>query len=62
MIVIMGLYYRKDDGTDREVWQVNASGTPEDAAKITPQYRTITFKEPPSGKLLTWLQANAVKQ
>lgn len=25
-------------------------------------YRTITFREPPTGDLLTWLQANAVQQ
>lgn len=25
-------------------------------------YRTITFKQPPTGDLLTWLQANGVKQ
>lgn len=25
-------------------------------------YRTITFLEPPTGELLTWLQANGVKQ
>ena len=25
-------------------------------------YRTITFAEPPTGELLTWLQANAVQQ
>ena len=25
-------------------------------------YRTITFAKPPTGDLLTWLQANAVKQ
>lgn len=25
-------------------------------------YRTIKFLEPPTGRLLTWLQANAVKQ
>ena len=25
-------------------------------------YRTVTFLEPPPGDLLTWLQANAVKQ
>lgn len=25
-------------------------------------YRTVTFDEPPTGNLLTWLQANAVKQ
>jgi len=26
------------------------------------KYRTVTFLEPPTGDLLTWLQANAVKQ
>lgn len=26
------------------------------------EYRTVTFLEPPTGDLLTWLQANAVKQ
>ena len=25
-------------------------------------YRTVTFSEPPTGELLTWLQANGVKQ
>ena len=25
-------------------------------------YRTVTFQDPPTGDLLTWLQANAVKQ
>ena len=25
-------------------------------------YRTSTFSEPPTGDLLTWLQANAVQQ
>lgn len=25
-------------------------------------YRTVTFLEPPTGKLLTWLQANATKK
>ena len=25
-------------------------------------YRTITFLEPPTGELLTWLQANGIKQ
>lgn len=30
--------------------------------KMKTNYRTITFLEPPAGELLTWLQANAVKQ
>ena len=29
---------------------------------VNEAYRTITFFEPPTGDLLTWLQANAVKQ
>jgi len=28
----------------------------------TEEYRTVTFLEPPTGDLLKWLQANAVKQ
>lgn len=44
-----GIYY---DAIN--VW--NANGWVNEA------YRTITFFEPPTGDLLTWLQANAVKQ
>ena len=44
-----GIYY---DAIN--VW--NANGLVNEA------YRTITFFEPPTGDLLTWLQANAVKQ
>ncbi len=29
---------------------------------VDQKYRTIKFLEPPTGDLLTWLQANAVKQ
>ena len=29
---------------------------------IDQAYRTITFLEPPTGNLLTWLQANGTKQ
>jgi hypothetical protein len=29
---------------------------------INSAYRTVTFLDPPTGDLLTWLQANAVKQ
>ncbi len=32
------------------------------ASWINSAYRTVTFLEPPTGDLLTWLQANAVKQ
>ena len=29
---------------------------------VNQSYRTITFLEPPTGELLTWLQANGTKQ
>lgn len=29
---------------------------------VNQAYRTITFLEPPTGELLTWLQANGAKQ
>lgn len=38
-----------DDNTHFTNWQNEA-------------YRTVTFLESPSGELLTWLQASAVKQ
>ena len=39
----------KENNDNAYVWTNNA-------------YRTITFDEPATGTLLTWLQANAVKQ
>lgn len=39
-----------DTGISGEAYWVNSA------------YRTVTFLEPPTGDLLTWLQANAVKQ
>lgn len=44
-----GIYYDAIKVFDTSTW-INSS------------YRTITFLEPPTGDLLTWLQANAVKQ
>ena len=32
------------------------------ASWVNQAYRTITFLEPPTGELLTWLQNNGVKQ
>lgn len=32
------------------------------ASWVDQAYRTITFSEPPTGDLLTWLQANGTKQ
>ena len=44
-----GIYYDAIKVWDTSVW-------------INEAYRTITFFEPPTGDLLKWLQANAVKQ
>ena len=46
-------YYSKTEGT----WYACFNGKWEQEA-----FRTVTFDEPPTGKLLTWLQANAVQQ
>lgn len=40
----------------------NASGSGYYHFVVDQAYRTITFDEPPTGDLLTWLQANAVQQ
>lgn len=34
----------------------------DDNGWVDQAYRTITFLEPPTGDLLTWLQANGTKQ
>lgn len=46
-----------DDGLQYDGTFVNNSGGWTNTA-----YRTITFATPPTGDLLTWLQANGVKQ
>lgn len=40
----------------------NTSVMADTASWVNQAYRTITFLEPPTGDLLTWLQANGVKQ
>lgn len=49
-------YYGNDTYTDV------ASGTRQTFAWSNQAYRTVTFETPPTGALLIWLQANAVKQ
>lgn len=44
-------------GKAGEIWYACFNGKWEQEA-----FRTVTFDEPPTGKLLTWLQANAVQQ
>lgn len=47
----------------RDSWILYDTSTIYDSGTWTNQaYRTITFETPPTGDLLTWLQANAVKQ
>lgn len=46
---LSGIYYDVIKVWNTDVW-------------INEAYRTITFLEPPTGDLLTWLQSNAVKQ
>ena len=44
---------------DQEVGSGN--GLNSATVKVKTNYRTITFLKPPTGELLTWLQANATK-
>lgn len=44
---------------DQEVGSGN--GLNSATVKVKTNYRTITFLKPPTGELLTWLQANAIK-
>lgn len=46
--------YSGDDDVPRIAW--------ESAMWVNTAYRKLTFSTPPSGDLLTWLEANAVKQ
>lgn len=42
--------------------RVDTTTTAQDGWSIKSTYRTLTFTSSPTGDLLTWLQANAVKQ
>lgn len=50
-------YYESVEGEEDTYDEVYSNGTWHNKA-----YRTITFEKPPTGELLTWLQANGVKQ
>lgn len=55
---VNSLLYYKSDGT-----YVSAVYTVDDLVYWSrPEYRTLTFATPPTGDLLTWLQANGTKQ
>lgn len=55
LAVYMGVYY--DDENVYNPFTIDENEGWEDVA-----YRTVVFYESPTGALLTWLQANAVKQ
>lgn len=63
-IAPVGSAYIKYNNTTVNNIMVNAldTGIRGAASWINSTYRTITFLEPPTSDLLTWLQANAVKQ
>ena len=50
-------YYESVEGEKDTYDEVYSNGSWHNKA-----YRTITFEKPPTGELLTWLQANGVKQ
>lgn len=61
MVAVPGsIIYKKNNNEYIEVWRSNmlggSTGWKDDA------YRTIILDKPATGDLLTWLQANAVKQ
>lgn len=51
-----------DAGIDQAYRTINFENPPTGVAWIDQAYRTVTFETAPTGDLLTWLQANAVKQ
>ena len=51
------LVYNQADGTNIQPYYNDGTDVWTDQS-----YRTITFLEPPTGDLLTWLNANGVKQ
>ena len=55
------LYYYKSLGSSSDTYQIQAYWGAYNRWDGQ-AYRTITFLEPPTGELLTWLQNNGVKQ
>lgn len=56
-IIISGVYYDQGNKSTSVYDDFSVDGT----GWISTDYRTISFSEPPAGKFLAWLQANAVK-
>ena len=57
----MSIIYKKNNNEYTEVWRSSMLGGSFTGWKDE-AYRTIVLDEPATGTLLTWLQANAVKQ
>lgn len=53
---------REAKGSAIKMYYGNTSVMADTASWYNKAYRTITFLEPPTGDLLTWLQANGTKQ
>lgn len=53
---------REGKGGAIKMYYGNTSVMADTASWYNQAYRTITFLEPPTGNLLTWLQANGTKQ
>ena len=61
-IVALSLTYYKNDNTTKQpaAFDYSLGGT--QFYWNAPAYKTLVFDTPPTGDLLTWLQANATKQ
>lgn len=60
---VRATYIKYDNTTVNNIMVTTLdTGIRGEAHWINSAYRTVTFLEPPTGDLLTWLQANAVKQ
>lgn len=56
----LGYFTDVNQSMHNQVYKMEMVGAP--SWSMGEAYRTITFSEPPTGDLLTWLQANAVQQ
>lgn len=56
----LGYFTDVNQSAYNQIYTMDMAGTR--SWSLGEAYRTITFTEPPTGDLLTWLQANAVQQ
>ena len=60
--VVLFLDYHRDNHTTEEPAAMDLSMGETQFYWNAPAYKTLVFDTPPTGDLLTWLQANATKQ